>query len=227
MHRRIAIPAAMALSIALFVFHGPAALASNASAAQGHVNAAARVVNRMQQVPHLAHLLQRAHGVFIVPRYGKGGFIIGGQGGAGVVLVRNHGQWSDPAFYNIAGGSIGLQAGGGGGSVAMLLMTPQAVHQFESNQKWSLHGNAGLTVANYSGRAGAHSGGASDVIIWSDVAGLYGGLTAGVTHISPDMQLDRAYYHGHTAPRRILMGAVHNSRANVLRDALATRVASK
>lgn len=199
---------------------------AEANGAQRQVNAATNVVEQMRQSPDIARLLQQAHGVFVIPHYGKGAFIVGGQGGSGVVLVKRHGVWSDPAFYSIGGGSIGAQIGGEGGSVAMLLMTPRAVQKFEnSTSRWSLNANAGLTVATYSGKASARTG--TDVVIWSNEHGLYGGLTASVTDISPDNKLDRDYYGRAVNSREILMGSVSNSSANSLRDALLSRVATR
>lgn len=229
MHRRIAIPGAIALLAAVFAFNVQVARANDdATDAQQRIDAATHVVHEMRQDPHLARLLDRARGVFIVPHYGKGAFIVGGSGGPGVVMVKHDGRWSDPAFYNIGGASIGFQAGASGGSVAMLLMTDHAVHQFmDTDHRWSLRGGAGLTVAEYNGSEYARAGNLHDVIIWSNVRGLYGGLTAAVTHIAPDKHMDRAYYGQPTGSREILMGQVRNHRANVLRDALGTQVASE
>ncbi len=228
MQPRITVVAAAALLIAAGALSTPAARADDATVAQNRIDAAAHVVHEMKQDTHLARLIDDAQGVFIVPKFGKGGFIVGGQGGAGVVLVKHDGEWTDPAFYNIAGGSVGLQAGGSGGAVAMLLMTPRAVHQFrDTAHRWTLSGNAGLTIATYTGNEGAHTGPREDVIVWSNARGLYGGLTAGVTHISPDARIDHAYYHGDVGSREILTGQAQNRHANRLLDALGTRVASK
>src|SRR3712207_6479210 len=58
--------------------------------------------------------VQNAYGVLIVPDLLKGGFIVGGEYGTGVLLVRDSqtGLWSEPAFFDIYGGSLGLQLGG-------------------------------------------------------------------------------------------------------------------
>ncbi len=56
-------------------------------------------------------LLREAKGVIVVPALVKVGFIIGGQGGDGVLLRRNAGVWSYPAFYSLGSPSLGLQAG--------------------------------------------------------------------------------------------------------------------
>jgi SH3 domain-containing YSC84-like protein 1 len=198
-----------------------------AHSAQDRVSDALGLVRQMKENPALAAVLRSAKGVFIIPHYGKGGFIVGGQGGGGVVLVNNDGEWTSPAFYSLSGGSIGAQAGGEGGAIAMILMTQRAVDRFEnSSNSWSLNGNAGLTVVNWSGKTQANTS-RGDVILWSNASGLYGGLTASLTHISPDTKMDRAYYHRAVTSREILAGDVSSPRADALRDALASRVASR
>jgi lipid-binding SYLF domain-containing protein len=197
------------------------------SSAQDRVNDSVRIIDQMKRDPNLASLLERAHGVFIVPHYGKGGFIVGGQGGGGVVLAHRHGTWSSPAFFSIAGGSIGAQAGGEGGSIAMLLMTRKAVDKFENSKSaWSLNGNAGLTVVTWSRKAQAETGN-GDVIVWANTSGLYGGLTASVTDVTPDRKMDHSYYGRNLDARQILEGNVLSAHAEPLRNALLTRVASK
>jgi len=207
------------------------AFAANANStvhsAQDRVNDAAKLVQQMERNPSLAAVLDQAKGVFIIPHYGRGGFIIGGQGGGGVVLVKHAMAWSAPAFYSIGGGSIGAQAGGEGGAIAMILMTRKAVDHFQnSGGSWSLNGGAGLTVVNWSGKARTNTN-RGDVILWSNTSGLYGGLTASVTRISPDNQMDRAYYQRPVTSREILAGNVTDPYADPVRTALGSRVASR
>lgn len=65
------------------------------------------------------------------------------------------------------------------------------------------------------------------MILWSNTSGLYGGLTASITHISPDTKMDRAYYHRPVTAGEIPAGNVRNISANPLRNALASRMASR
>jgi SH3 domain-containing YSC84-like protein 1 len=204
------------------------AYADDYGRAQDRVDDSARLVHQMKQDPSLAQLLSEARGVFIIPHYGKAGFIVGGQGGGGVVLAKHDDRWTDPAFFNIGGGSIGAQAGASGGAIVMMLMTRRAVDQFErSKGKWSLHAGGDLTVVRYSGNLEATTRGHNDIIVWTDTRGLYGGLTAGVTDITPDNSMDRDYYRDRVTPRMILSGAVTTHEANGLRDELSTRVAER
>ena len=48
--------------------------------------------------------LTSSKGVFIVPQVLRGAFVFGGAGGGGLLLVydENSGEWSQPAFYNMA-----------------------------------------------------------------------------------------------------------------------------
>lgn len=218
--------ATIPLLLAASALGASAAYADPYSRAQDRIDDATHLIHHMKQDPNLAQLLDEARGVFIIPHYGKAGFIVGGQGGGGVVLAKRDDRWSDPAFFNIGGGSIGWQAGATGGSMVMILMTPRAVDHFERNRgRWSLHAGVSLTVAKYTGNAEATTRGHTDIILWTDTGGLYGGLTAGVTDITPDNRLDRDYYHEDVSPRRILTGRVTTARAEDLRGALSTRVA--
>src|SRR6185437_5752228 len=197
-----------------------------ARSAQDRVNDSVSLVQQMKQDPALAAVLEQAKGIFIIPHYGKGALIVGGQGGGGVVLAKHNDAWSSPAFYSIGGASIGAQAGGEAGAIAMILMTQKAVDRFaDSTTGWSLNGNAGLTVVNWSGKARATTN-RGDVILWSNASGLYGGISASLTDISPDTKMDQVYYQRPVTSDAILTGNINSPSADTLRNALASRVAS-
>jgi lipid-binding SYLF domain-containing protein len=56
-------------------------------------------------------LLRDAAAVVIAPDVLKGGFIVAGRHGHGVMLIRQKGGWSDPIFVKLTGGSVGWQVG--------------------------------------------------------------------------------------------------------------------
>ena len=195
-----------------------------AEAAQSQVDQAAQVVNEMKANPGIARLLEQAHGVLIVPHYAKGAFIVGGEGGAGVALLKNHGagmEWTPPAFFHIGGINIGAEAGGESGSIAMLLMNEKAADMLMSEKnKFSFNADAGLTVANWSADAQG-SAGDGDVILWSDTKGAFVGAAIGVKDIRRDEDANKAYYGRTVEPHAILTGQVTAAHADTLRDALA------
>lgn len=65
------------------------------------------------------------------------------------------------------------------------------------------------------------------MILWTNTNGLYGGLTVGVQHISPDTGMDRVYYQWPVTSSEILAGNVSSPSAEALRNELASRVASR
>ena len=75
---------------------------------------AARVFDQIMATPEKSiprDLLDRAEAVAVFPSVLKAGFIVGGRGGSGVISRRVAGGWSAPAFFDLGGGSIGLQIG--------------------------------------------------------------------------------------------------------------------
>lgn len=192
--------------------------------AQGEINDATRAVNRMWMQPGMAALLRSAKGVLIVPAYGRGAYFLGGQGGRGVLVLRRHGtEWSQPAFYALGGASFGLQAGGKGGTVALILMTDEAVGRFRDNSStWQLDAHAGLEVVSFRSAQTA-AGGAfkADIVMWSEANARYAGISAAATYITPSTTLDDAYYHQLVTNRQILTGAVESGQTASLLEALA------
>ena len=56
-------------------------------------------------------VLDKAECVAVFLQVIKAGFIVGGRGGRGVASCRTPSGWSAPAFFNLGGGSFGLQIG--------------------------------------------------------------------------------------------------------------------
>src|SRR4051812_5831396 len=67
------------------------------------------VSNPAESIPD--SLLAKAQCVLVIPDVLKGGFIIGARGGSGVASCRTVDGWSQPAFYDLGGLSVGLQIG--------------------------------------------------------------------------------------------------------------------
>lgn len=183
------------------------------------VREAASVVEQMKKDPEIKDLLRNAKGVFIAPDYARAAFGVGGQGGEGVLLVKQDGKWGEPAFFDFGGASAGAQAGVEAGSLAMILNTQKAVDKFKGENNWSLNAQADLTVVNWSGKKQISAG--KDVVLWSDTEGLFAGGEITVTDIHYDGDETASYYgKKQVSLNDVIQGNVENSQGSTLKDAL-------
>ena len=91
---------------------------------------ASDVFTEIMNVPEKAipqGLLDKAEAIAVFPGVIKAGFIIGGRGGHGVISRRTRSGWSAPAFFNLGGGSIGLQIGASSTDFVLLFMNDSAL----------------------------------------------------------------------------------------------------
>jgi SH3 domain-containing YSC84-like protein 1 len=152
------------------------------------VRESTRIVSARQgsASPIPASELAMAKGVAIVD-ITKGGFVIGGAGGSGVVFVKKSSGlgWNAPIPVRFSGGSFGAQVGGANTKAIVLLNSDHAVKVFTKPGKLAWNAKA-------TGTAGAdekteQKGGLFsdlDVRIYQETEGLYGGATFGGTSIS-------------------------------------------
>ena len=193
-----------------------------AQRAAQRVNAALTVVQQLATEPRMKELLQKATGVFIVPSYGRAALGIGANGGAGVLMLhRPDGTWTGPAFYDLGGLTLGLQAGAEGGAIALVLNNDKAVSEFMKKNNFSVNAEAGLTVVNWSKLANATAG-AGDVVVWSATKGLFGDAVAiGLHDIRYNQNITNVYYKRALWPQDIADGAVSSPQAQPLQQALS------
>jgi len=134
----------------------------------------------------------RARGIFIVPQMLRGGFIIGGSGGRGVLLAQdgNTAKWSSPAFYSMGSVSVGFQIGADASELILLIMTDRGL-----NAMLSTDYKLGADVAVAAGPAGASAKAqTADILAFGRSQGLYGGVSVEGAAISPLDDWNRQYY---------------------------------
>jgi lipid-binding SYLF domain-containing protein len=169
----------------------------------------------------------KAAALLIYPSFLKGGFILGGAGGTGVLLARDEksGEWIGPVFYNIGGGSIGLQAGVQVAEVLVLVMTDDAVRRLLSTRV-----RMGGDMSIVAGPVGAGLGAGNitaDLVALSRAKGLYAGVTLEGSVVAVKETLNHAYYGQPVRPAEILGGAAANPHADALKRAARALTAGK
>jgi SH3 domain-containing YSC84-like protein 1 len=140
-------------------------------------------------------LLHRARAIVIAPRIFKAGFFFGGEGGQAVLLVRGAGGWSDPAFYQIASASFGLQIGAQESEMIMFIMSDRALNAM-MRDKFKIGANAGIAVATLGSTVeGATTGNVGpDIVVWASASGAYAGISLDGSVIEPMRDGDASYY---------------------------------
>jgi len=205
-------------SALLFAAIQTPAIAGPAEEARKHVDMAQTTLSNFMRDPNMSWIqtnLPNAKGVLIVPKVVKVGFVFGGSGGRGVLLVRGDGgKWNGPAFYTLGTTSVGFQAGVSNSEVVMLVMTDKGVNSLLSNAM-KLGGDASV-AAGPTGQ-GANATVTEDIVAFSRSKGLYGGLNVEGSSIKPADDWNAAYYGKDVQPPQILIqGQVHNKQADKL-----------
>ena len=216
---------AVALATVAILALGPrTAVADNDfSKPQALVTAAQRTIEAFAAAPELEDFKENfkaAKGAMIVPRIIKGGLLLGGSGGSGLLCFRDArvGDWTNPAFYTMGSVSFGLQIGVSVDQLVLLIMTENAVDAYLSGSF-----KIGADISGAAGNIGSGIGGKiADVYAYYLSKGAYGGIRIDGAVIGIRDDLNTAYYNAPARPKDILVvRSVDNPQAAGLRAALA------
>ena len=125
-------------------------------------------------------LLERCECIAIIPSMKKGGFILGGRYGKGLVSCRQDegkGPWGPPAMIALGGGSFGLQIGVAAVDVVMLVMHRDGIDSLLKS-KFTVGGDVSA-AAGPVGRAGTAETDAymkAKILSYSRSRGVFAGL---------------------------------------------------
>lgn len=194
------------------------------------VNQATDTVQRFKGMPDLkkfAEYMPTARGIVVLPSVIKGGFMLGGEGGNGVLLVkRDDGSWSPPAFYILGAASFGIQMGLQDTEIVLVLRSDNAVQAILDHQG-KLGADAGLTVGTIGQGAEVSTTtniGVDVLAFANSKIGLFGGAALEGAVLARRVDLNEAYYGRGATPRGILYeGQYQNPQADGLRAALTGR----
>jgi SH3 domain-containing YSC84-like protein 1 len=177
--------------------------------------------------PEFAELpgyVKKAKAVIVFPSLIKGGFIIGAEGGSGVLMVRDDKLgWSYPAFYTLAAGSLGLQIGGEVSEVVLTIMSDKALDAVIDNQM-KFGGDVSIAAGPLGKglEAGTTTNLDADVYSFAKTSGLFGGLSLEGAGVLKRDSWNTSYYGTGATPYAILIQRrFTNPNAQPLRDAMA------
>jgi lipid-binding SYLF domain-containing protein len=141
-------------------------------------------------------ILQRARGIAVIPKVIRGGFIFGGRRGRGVIAIRSpNGEWSNPAFVTLTGGSIGAQFGAESADVVLVFANERAVRNIASG-KFTLGGDATAVAGPLGRRTQGAVTGRAEVYVYMHSRGLFAGAAFEGTRLDVDQEASAAFYRG-------------------------------
>jgi lipid-binding SYLF domain-containing protein len=171
----------------------------NAREPDATVTKAGEVLNEMTaakltRIPDA--LLADAEAVAVFPGVVKVGFVVGGERGHGVVLIRDEGgNWQVPRFMTITAGSVGWQVGASATDVILVFKTRKSVDNLLKG-KFKI----GADIAAAAGPVGRRAEAATDgqlqaeIYSYSRSRGLFAGASIDGAVIQVDADAERSYY---------------------------------
>lgn len=135
-------------------------------------------------------LLGNAHGIAIIPGVIKAAFVVGGRFGKGIISIRTkEGEWSNPAFLTLGGGSIGWQIGAQSTDIILVFKSSNSIENMGSG-KFTL----GVDASIAAGPVGRHVEADTDILLKAEIysysrsRGLFAGvsLEGAILHIDND-----------------------------------------
>ena len=142
-------------------------------------------------------IMEKAEGIAVFPSLIKGGIVVGGQRGRGVLSVRDKktGAWSSPAFLTITGGSIGAQFGAQAIDLVLVINNQRGLEQLVKNQ-FKIGADAAVTA----GPVGRDASASTDlqmraqILSYSRARGLFAGVTLNGATIRQDRDANERFY---------------------------------
>lgn len=169
-----------------------------AASAQGIISDSIEVLRDMakqEDADAMADVLKDARAVAIVPAMVKAGLIIGGEYGEGLILRREKGRWYGPSYYNLGGGSLGLQIGAQKISLVLVVTNEDGVRAFLNSRT-----KLGADVSVAAGPTGRRAEAATDaqarasIYSYSMTKGLFAGVSLEGSVISVSVKRNEDYW---------------------------------
>lgn len=189
------------------------------------IKAAAAVISDFSEMKESipSQLLAISKGIIIVPKMINAGLVVGGKHGRGLAMVKkDNGEWSDPVFISITGGSFGPQIGVQAVDLVLVFKSSKTLTEIGKGS-FTLGGD--LSVA--AGPMGRSSSASTDykleaeVYSYSRSKGLFAGITLNGAALSVDSKANNTFYSDFTNANAVFENSkISNGAIDELRDQL-------
>lgn len=222
---RVPLRTVFGFALALIAVAGSAARAETNQ--EELVSKARLTIERLSASPDFGRMnaaIKTSQAVMIFPSVLKGSFIIGAEGGNGVLLTKDaNGEWSYPAFYTLGAGSIGLQAGFQDSEAVFVINTLKGLNAILNNNfKFGVEASVALGPVGQGIEGSTTTAFGADIEAYSATRGLFAGGSFEGAVMYERSDWSRNYYEVGASARGVVMErAFRNPQADGLRDAMA------
>ncbi|MBV8476777.1 MAG: lipid-binding SYLF domain-containing protein [Acidobacteriaceae bacterium] len=178
------------------------------------LNTASDVLKEIMTAPDKGipgDLFHKAYCVVVIPNMKKAGFVFSAKYGRGFATCRDPKGtgWTAPAGLRVEGGGFGLQAGGEGADIVMLVMSDKGMQGILAS-KFTLGGEASVAAGPVGRDATAQTDATmrADILSWSRSRGVFGGMSLQGGTLRADDDANKAIYGQKESNKEILTGKV-------------------
>jgi len=214
------------LPLALTIFFTLASATTDESRETEKLHSSANVLREFgkmkESIPH--ELIEDCKGIVVVPGMINAGFVVGGKRGRGIAMVKlENGQWSDPVFITLTGGSVGFQIGVQSVDLVLVFRHKGVLTKVKSGD-FTIGGDISATA----GPVGRSSTASTDykmeaeIYSYSRSRGLFAGISINGSSLSIDQTANAKYYGDEISSPQLFETASSNAKAvKLVKDALA------
>ena len=174
------------------------------------VEKAIQVLHEMVDLPEEglpSKLLEKCHGIAVIPGVIKAAYGFGGQYGRGLIVVRKEdGTWTNPAFISLIGGSLGWQIGVQKADIVLVFKTGKSVANIAEGKV-----TLGADVSVSAGPVGRSAEASTDldmeaeIYSYSKSKGLFAGVSIKGASIQIDNDANQAFYNKQNISARAIL----------------------
>ena len=166
---------------------------------ESKVETAIEVLAEIMKIPETSiptSLLKNTYAIAVFPGVIKAGFVVGGRGGRGILIIRTEENvWSNPTFVTIAGASVGFQLGAQSSDVILVFKNRRSIDGIIKG-KFTLGADASVAAGpvGRQAQAGTDIQFSAEILSYSRSRGLFAGVSLEGSALQIDDEYNRGFY---------------------------------
>jgi lipid-binding SYLF domain-containing protein len=174
-----------------------------------HLNRATTVLSEFRNSSDIPESVwTKADCVLVIPSLKKAAFIVGGEGGSGVMSCRHsNGAWGTPVFMQLTKGSVGFQVGASSTELVLFVMNASGAEKLLSN-KTTLGTDASIAAGPVGRTATAATDAqmTAEMLSYSHSKGLFAGVNLSGGALTADKDANERAYGSTASAKEIALG---------------------